>query len=508
VGRLTRKTMNVPPWSEGSVPVGMAPSLRATPTDAWLPSRILMTAVRESIADAAYPNASWDARVAIPRLRAGRKTTYDKLHSSPPRSLISTPPRIRPVGTSHTAQLRTGPLVAHDCVHLSMASMTFCRGAEPGNSNHPICSSSSPAIHSSTSLGTRGESNRVALHLHASQHGDLDNLGKAVERLDQESKRIVAATVERVDSMIEKTITEMASTIQGDDGPLAAMLVKFDPTVDGNVIDMFRELVATTATNATKRAVKELAEATHDTIERLTNSMVLLEKFAAVEKARLAEAEKGTAKGLDHERDTESFLGELVSVTGDSLDDVSTVLGLLGTKKGDKTVTPRGGCMIVKEEKCTVRLSESKARTLLSEAMTNRGARLGMLIVEDQTKVPGNQPFHFIDDNMVVVVADRLALKLVYSLFRVKAIELSKASCIADDVVMVEAMRTIRQFAEDIERALERFRPLRTEHTRAAKAIGQAGRYVDEAAETIADEVAEIMGVIDALVVDAGDLAA
>lgn len=342
----------------------------------------------------------------------------------------------------------------------------------------------------------------------ASQHGDLDNLGKAVERLDQESKRIIAATVEHVDRTIEKTITEMGAAIQGENGPLATVLGRFDPGTDGNVIDLFRDLVTSTATKATKQAVKDLAEATHDTMERLTKSMVLLEKVAAVEHARLAEAAKGTAKGMDHERDIESLLGELVSVAGDSLDDVSTVPGLLGSKKGDKTITPRGGCTIVTEDKCTVRLSESKARALLDEAMANRGARLAMLIVEDPAKVPGNQPFHFIDDDKVVVVADRLALRLVYALFRVKAIELAKGACTGDDELMAEAMVTIRHLADDIKRALERFRLLRMEHTKAAKAIGQAGRYVDEAAETIADGVGGIMAIIDSLIAEAGEIAA
>lgn len=342
----------------------------------------------------------------------------------------------------------------------------------------------------------------------AAQQGDLDNLGLAVERLDQESKRIVAATVDHVDRTIEKTITEMAATIQGEDGPLSALLQKFNPGVDGNVIDLFRDLVASTATKATKQAVKDIAEASQDTMERLTKSMVLLEKVAAVEQARLAEAAKGTAKGLEHERDTESLLGELVAVGGDSLDDVSTVPGLLGTKKGDKRITPRGGCTIVTEEKCTVRLSESKARSILVEAMQNRGAELGMLIVEDAAKVPGNQPFHFIDDDKVVVVAERLALRMVYALFRVKAIELAKASCTADSGVVDEAVQTIRHLAEDIKRALERFRLLKTEHTKATKAIGQASRFADEAAETIADGVDEIMTVIDTLVAEPGHLAA
>ena len=57
----------------------------------------------------------------------------------------------------------------------------------------------------------------------------------------------------------------------------------------------------------------------------------------------------------------------------------------------------------------------------------------------------------------------------------------------------------IRHLIEDIKRATERFRLLRTEHTKAAHAISQAGRYVNEAAETIVASIAEIMALIDAL---------
>lgn len=336
----------------------------------------------------------------------------------------------------------------------------------------------------------------------ASRRGDLEGLSKAVERLDEESTRIVASTAARVDQTIAKTIEEMAETIQGEDGPLAALLQKFDPREDGNVIDLFRELVSATAAKATKQAVKDLSEATYDTMERLTKSMAILEKVAAVEQARLAEAEKGTAKGIEHEHTTEKLLGELVSVGGDSLDDVSTVLGLRGNKKGDKTITPRSGCTIVTEEKCTARMSESKLRTVIEEAMSNRGAEFGMVIVDDESKVPGNQAFHMIDDNKVVVVAERLALRMVYALLRAKSIQLAKSNHAIDDALVADSVESIRSLVAGIRRSLDRFKLLRTEHTKATKAIGQAAHYVDELAETIAVDIAGMMTAIDRLVVD------
>jgi hypothetical protein len=116
-----------------------------------------------------------------------------------------------------------------------------------------------------------------------------------------------------------------------------------------------------------------------------------------------------------------------------------------------------------------------------------------MLIVEDQSKVPGNQPFHLIDDDMVVVVADRIVLRLVYNLFRAKAIEISRSRDVIDDARAVETVRSIHSLVEDISRALTRFRLLRTEHTKAAKAIEQAGGYADEIADNIRQDVEGIM---------------
>ena len=88
-----------------------------------------------------------------------------------------------------------------------------------------------------------------------------------------------------------------AATLHGAEGPFADLLEKFDPAEEGNVIDIFRELVTTTAARATKQAVKDLSEATHDTMERLSKSMAVIEKVAAVEEARLSEAAKGHRQG-------------------------------------------------------------------------------------------------------------------------------------------------------------------------------------------------------------------
>jgi len=336
-----------------------------------------------------------------------------------------------------------------------------------------------------------------------SHHGDLEQVAGAVDRLDAEGKRIIDNTIIAADKVVGDTVTKLTEQLSAEDGPFAGLFDQFDPAVEGNVIEAFRDLVGSTITKATKQAVNELTESTREQVESLTNSIGALEKVAAIEEARLKEAKRGTAKGRDHELEVETLLGNLVAVSGDGLDDVSTVIGIDGTKKGDKVINVRAGIPIVTEEKCTQPVTEAKGRVLLAEAMRNRGTELGMLIVDDETKIPGNQPYHLIDDNMVVVAADPIALRLVYCLMRSKAIGAAQAARAVDDHTAIDALEDIHGHIEAIARALDRFKLIRTEHTKATKAIAQAAGYIDDLGALITENVTEITLLIKNAVGDA-----
>lgn len=330
-----------------------------------------------------------------------------------------------------------------------------------------------------------------------SHHGDLEQVAVAVDRLDAEGKRIIDHTIVAAEKIVGDTVTKLTDQLAADDGPLAGLFDHFDPTAEGNIIDTFRELVSSSIAKATKQAVTDLTDSTKEQVESLTKSIGALDKVAAIEEARIAEAKRGTAKGRDHEIDVETLLGNLVAVTGDGLDDVSNVIGIAGTKKGDKVLSIRGGVPIVTEEKCTQAVTEAKARVLLDEAMRNRGTDFGMLIMDDETKIPGNQPYHLIDDNMVVVAADPVVLRLVFCLMRSKAIAAAQLLRSVTDQTAVEALGTIHAHIAEINRSLERFKLIRTEHTKASKAIAQASGYVDELSAVIADNVTEITALIE-----------
>lgn len=342
-----------------------------------------------------------------------------------------------------------------------------------------------------------------------SHHGDLDQVASAIDRLDAEGKRIINATITAGDKMVGDTVNKLTEQLAAEDGPLAGLFDHFDPAVEGNVVEAFRDLVSSTIAKASKQAVADMAESNNEEVESFrkhvesfTTSAGILAKVAAIEEARLEEAKRGTAKGKDHELNVESLLGDLVAVTGDGLDDVSNVFGLDGTRQGDKVIRPRGGVPIVTEEKCTKPVTEAKARVLLDDAMRNRGAVFGMLIVDDESKVPGNQPYHLIDDDMVVVAADPVGLRLVYCLMRSRSIEAAQAVRAVDDDAAVESLEAIRGHIDDITRALDRFKLIRTEHTKATKAIAQAAGYVDDLGAVITDNVTEITLLIKEVVGD------
>ena len=357
-------------------------------------------------------------------------------------------------------------------------------------------------------LSSVGEDGRGAAALNALRIGseamlmsmsdqELKSLTDAVRRLDTESARIVEETTGQIDSAIETAVKTILTSLEVADGPLGSLLAQFDPSSEGNVIDVFRGLVSAATRAATTEAVGELSDATQGTLEKLASAIANLERVVAVEQARQLEAARGSAKGIDHELATEALLGEFVAVTGDGLDDVSTVLGLQGTKKGDKIILPLGGVRICTEEKSTTRMTESKARKILGEAMANRGASLGMLIVDDQSKVPGNQPFHLIGDDMVVVAAERFALRLVYHFFRAKAVLLKRAAGLQPSKDVGIVVHELRELVSAIQRSLERFRLLRTEHTKALKAVDKAGDYLDEIGSGISEDVAGMVALID-----------
>jgi hypothetical protein len=105
-----------------------------------------------------------------------------------------------------------------------------------------------------------------------SYHGDLDQVAGAIDRLDAEGKRIIETTMTASDKVVSDTITNLREQLSAEDGPFADLVNQFNPAVEGNVVETFRDLVSSTIAKATRLAVNELAETTTDQVQSLTKS--------------------------------------------------------------------------------------------------------------------------------------------------------------------------------------------------------------------------------------------
>ena len=341
----------------------------------------------------------------------------------------------------------------------------------------------------------------------ASYQGEMAQLRDAVEKLDGQSKQIVEKMTESAELVVTGTVESLNAKLSSDDGPLAPILKRFDLETDDNVIETFRRLVSDTISDATDRAVKKLADSTADEMKMLRKSINEIDRIAAVEAARLEESEKGTAKGYEHERDVERLLGEILIVTQDSMENKSEEYGQSGTKVGDKLVMVRSGKMtsyIVTEDKKTAKkYTEQAARKLLNDAMVNRGANVGMLVVDHESRVPGDQIYWLIDNDKVVVVADSLALRLVYPLMRARSLEIAQAALVVDDEGAKEVLSTIRSSVNEIKNAAAEFRNLKSAHSKASGGLETAIESAKSIEANLLGHINEITQELDEILADA-----
>jgi hypothetical protein len=314
----------------------------------------------------------------------------------------------------------------------------------------------------------------------AAGSAQVGHIDEALRRSDERCGTLLDEMRAGCDEIFTKSLDGLAESLEADDGPFADLLAQFDPATDGNVIDAIKSTITATAKSVVKDATEALSDDTRRLHKDLTEAMQSIQVLMAAETARQAEAGRGTAKGLDFEARVEALLGELVSVTGDELEDVSREAGLGGNKKGDHVIRVAGGCRIAVEEKASGKYSPAKARKELEPAMANRGARLGILIVDDESKVDGHQPFQLVDDDKVIVVADRQALLLIYRFMRARALHLAQLDRSADGDEAVAVLREVEGEITAAREALKNIAEIRTGHTQAINGVEKARGWLDQ----------------------------
>ena len=306
----------------------------------------------------------------------------------------------------------------------------------------------------------------VALEAH---HQKLEELLGAT--FDPESKKSVLALFEQVmadthQSQVE-ALRQIIST-DGEDGPMARMK-------NSIVLEVGRGL-------------GEIKSDVRDLSEKIAIKTAVAPVIAIT-----------TAKGFAFETVVLSKVSDIAAPLGDTVEDVGTVAGSKGNKKGDLLVTVnrddtygRDGRFVF-EAKST-RLNMRKTLDELDEALENRDAQAAVAVFSSQDEAPTTVPFSYSDNRAIAVLdedGDDAALHLACMWAR-WLVRRHFASAGGGDLDTAR----ITALIEDAGRALDRSTTIKRSHTQARKGIEQAGREltslvteVREALEALATEL-------------------
>jgi hypothetical protein len=237
----------------------------------------------------------------------------------------------------------------------------------------------------------------------------------------------------------------------------------------------------------TIRVLKAAEERQHETQQQMLRQMSELEKqlqALRLEQEKLeeveAERERGTAKGRSFEEAVAAAVDEIALAQGDVAEAVGDLKEATG-KVGDVVVAidacngPARGRIVIEAKDS--RLSSPKALRELDEAMAERSADFGMLVVPTEDEVPAKmEPLREYNGDKLVVALDPgagpLALEVGYRLARARV--LMKRS----DADGIDA-GALRDAAERALAALAEERKVKQQLTGAKTSIDKAYGHVD-----------------------------
>lgn len=259
-------------------------------------------------------------------------------------------------------------------------------------------------------------------------------------------------------------------------------------TVDGDGSPLAK--LRTAVVRDVKAHLKEHLEDVRDEVKAMSEKIAVNEAVAPVVAIT-------SGKGFTFEDVLHARLEVLASAHGDVAEQTGHTAGVCGTKKGDEVVTlnreDTHGCdvRIVVEAKCR-KLSVRKAHEELVDAMENRDAAAGILVFSSADQSPTSLPFHYSDDRAIVVLdeddPDDGPLRLAFMWARWVA-RRKQAGAAVDEL----DLERIAALIEQARVALGRVKTIRSDHSKARKAIEHAGvevTYLTDEVTAALDELA------------------
>jgi hypothetical protein len=216
-----------------------------------------------------------------------------------------------------------------------------------------------------------------------------------------------------------------------------------------------------------------------------------LREQLAIDNARHEERELGTQKGRDFEHTVVDHVTEIVRHHEDIVEHTGDQAGSVGSKVGDVVVTTNGQQRYVLEVKDRP-LSMKAALTELDQAMANRDAGAAVMVFARADQSPVKSPFQWFDSKAVVVLdkddVDPHALRLACLWARWVVSRRESEAC---DQLDSERVRTL---IEGAHLALKSATTIKGSHTKARKAIDDAGRQLVELVGDLSSFLDELEG--------------
>ena len=329
--------------------------------------------------------------------------------------------------------------------------------------------------------------------------------GMVADGLRQEMERAVAGVASALNTL-ESHFTQAV----GVDGPLTqallegaaglktslaeALMAQANPEADGSLVERIQsarrqfEEAFTAGRKDLTEEYRRITDGQSEAIRRTIREMKDLDPSSAIGNA-FGRIEKGLqdvvtalatrqaldaarlftpAGGLDYEQQVVQAVAHMAAVHGDEWEHTGAVQGTRrsrthGSKRGDVTCTIQDGLRIVLEVKNTHRPTLRAARSELEQAMKNRGAQAGIVVVSSpDNPLMGGQRFRRLDctSNTWAVVFERgedhaVALQSAYGFAR----SILEARRHERPILSVDEVRSL---TEEVNQHLDSLATLRT----------------------------------------------
>ena len=352
---------------------------------------------------------------------------------------------------------------------------------------------------------------------------DTDMVERCFDDMTTRFDARVAAAVNSIGEITEGLLDAedgaLTGTLDGHRTALEELLgATFDPNSKKSVLTLFETVMRESAEaqqasvrrlvsldgedSPLGRLKRELAREVKDQLVEVKGDLKEISEKIAVTSAVAPVIELTTGKGFTFEDLVDVHLSQIAALHGDVTEQTGHQLGSAASKKGDEVVTINRDDMSGGDGRAVF---EAKNRKLgirdtlkeLDAAMLNRDAQAGIAVFSRQELAPTSVPFHYSENKAIVVLdvddPDPSILRLAYMWAR-WVVRRTVATAAVDDSLDLER---ITRLLDDATRAVARTITIRGSHTKARKAIEQAGEQVDDLDRELTDALRSLSDEMD-----------